>query len=127
MKKLTVLLIALTTICLCISCKSTKVIPEDATAAQIIQMGQNAYSSNHYEDSENYYKTAIERFGDEINVYVEAKYELGHIYVKTKKYDQAESCFNEILEIYDADGGRTLPGTYRKLAQLGLASIHENK
>ena len=127
MKKITYLFIALIFTGLVISCESTKVIPENATAAQIIQMGQNAYSSGHYTESEECYKTVIERFGDNPTTYIEAKYELGHIYAKTKQYEKAKDCFNEILELYSLDSTGKLPRTYKKLSQLGLSQIQENK
>lgn len=127
MKKITYIILALILTGFFISCKSTKVVPEDATAAQIIQMGQNAFSSNKYEEAENYYETAIERFGSDPKVYVEAKYEIGHIYVKTKDYEKASKCFNEIIDLYNLDNRGQLPGTYKKLAQLGLSKIPENK
>lgn len=127
MKKLTYIIFAILFAGIFISCESTKVVPEDATSAQIIQMGQNAYSANHYKDAEFYYATAIDRFGEEPRVYVEATYELGHIYVKTKQYDKASECFNEILKLYELDHSGQLPGTYKKLAQLGLSKIPYTK
>lgn len=123
MKKITYIIFALIFAGCLISCESTKVVPEDASAAQIIQMGQNAYSSGDYKSSEFYYNTAIDRFGSNPTVYVEAKYELGHIYVKTKNNDKAAAAFNEILDLYNLDTRGQLPGTYKKLAQIGLSKI----
>ena len=58
-----------------ISCKSTEVVPEDLTVAQLIQKGQDAYGISDYKSAEVYYLTAIERFGDDTNTYIEVKYE----------------------------------------------------
>ena len=119
----TIFMIALTAIFL--SCKTTKELSEDLTSAQIIQLGQDAFESSDYKEAERCYKTVIERFSSETATYVEAKYELGHIYIKTKKYDQAKAYFTEILEIYQADIYGSLPGSYKKLAQIGLSKIPE--
>lgn len=125
MKKLIYIFCALLLAGIITSCESTKVVPEEATAAQIIQMGQNAYTSAHYKDAEFFYNTAIDRFGSDPKTYIEAKYELGHIYVKTKNYEKAKACFNEILDLYSLDATGQLPGTYKKLAQIGLAKMEE--
>lgn len=110
-----------------ISCKTVKEIPQDLTIAQLIQKGQDAYGIANYEEAETYYLTAIERFGDNTNNYIEAKYELGHLYLKTKKYDKAHAAFTEILELYDYASTGMLPPEYKKLAQIGLSKIPENK
>lgn len=125
MKKIILALLAISLAALFISCESTKVVPEDYTSAQIIQLGQDAYVAGHYEESEYYYKTVIERYGTDPQIYVEAVYELGHIYVKTKQYDDAKACFNDILAVYEEDNFNTLPGTYKKLALIGLSKIPE--
>lgn len=125
MKKIITSLLALCAVFMIISCNSTKVVPEDYTAAQIIQLGQNAYDSLKYADAEFYYNTVLERFSTEPAVFVEAKYELGHIYMKTKRYDKAKACFTEILEYYDSGLYGMLPGAYKKLAILELERIPE--
>lgn len=110
-----------------ISCKSTEVVPEDLTIAQLIQKGQDAYGISDYKSAEVYYLTAIERFGDDTNTYIEVKYELGHLYLKTKDYDKAFAAFTEILELYDYASTGLLPPEYKKLAQIGLSKIPEDK
>lgn len=104
------------------SCKTIKEIPDEKTAAQIIQMGQNAAQMNSFTDAEFCYKTALERFPDDISVFVQAKYELGHIYTKQKKYEKATDAFNAILELNDADP-RAVPPKYIKLCNMGLERI----
>ena len=56
-----------------ISCKTVKEIPQDLTIAHLIQKGQDAYGIANYEEAETYYLTAIERFGDNTNNYIEVK------------------------------------------------------
>lgn len=127
MKKLIFVLLIFTATFAFFSCKTTKEIPEDYTSTQIIQLGQEAYDKGDYSESEYYYKEVIERYGADTATYVEALYELGHIYLKTKKYENAKNCFDEILNVYDLDIQNQLPRTYKKLAQIGLSKIPEGK
>ena len=110
-----------------IGCTTTKEIPSDLTQAQLIQKGQNAFSAGDYKSAELYYKTVIQRFGNNTETYIEAKYELGHLYIKTKNYAKAQEAFDEIMEIYEYASYGDLPPAYKKLAQLGLDSIPADK
>ena len=109
-----------------ISCRTIKSIPEDKTSNQIIQLGQNCTTNKDYSSAEFCYNTVIERYGSDPSVYVEAKYELGHTYLKQKKYDKAYATFTEVLSIYDSFGS-ILPGAYKKLCNIGLSQIPEKK
>lgn len=107
-----------------LSCTTIKEIPEDKTSAQIIQMGQNAVSSGDYKSALLCYQTVIDRFGEDPAIYVEAKYELAHVYSKQKKYEPAYAIYTELLEMYD-EYGIALPASYKKLCQIGLSKIPE--
>ena len=107
-----------------VSCMTIKEIPEDKSAIQILQMGQNAANANSYSSAELCYNTVIERFGDDPYILVQAKYELGHIYAKQKKYDKAKIQFNEILMLYETNLGK-IPPKFKKLSEMGLAKIEE--
>lgn len=109
------------------SCASVKPVPEDLSAAQIIQMGQNAYESGDYANAANCYETVLDRYGTAADVFVEAKYELAHVYLKQKKYDKAYDIYTEILDMYDEAYAGDLPPAYKKLAKIGLSQIPENK
>ena len=126
MKKLMTFAALLAVGALFISCRTLKEIPEDKTSAQIIQMGQNYVGNNDYKNAEFCYETVIDRYGTDPAIYVEARYELGRIYLAQKKYDKAYTVFNEILDIYDRYG-TMLPGAYKKLCNISLSQIPENK
>lgn len=104
-----------------------KEIPEDLTAQELIQKGQLAFENGHYKESLLYYNTVVERYSDSPDVYLEAKYEIGHLYMKQKKYNAAETVFQEILDIYAVAQPGTLPGAYLKLSQIGMDKIAEKK
>lgn len=109
------------------ACETVKEIPTDLTAAQLIQKGQDAYGLGQYDTAELYYKAVIQRYGNNTETYIEAKYELGHLYLKTKDYNSAKEAFDEILELYSYSTGGDLPASYKKLAQIGLSKIPEDK
>lgn len=97
-------------------------IPADLDASQLIQLGQDKYDAGKYKASEMYFNAVLERYGMDIKRYVEAKYELGHLFIKTKKYENAYNNFNEILEIYE-NVPAGLPGAYKRLSQIELEKI----
>lgn len=105
-----------------VSCKTLKEIPEDKTSAQIIQMGQNYVGNGDYKSAEFCYSTVIERYGTNPSIYVEARYELGRVYLAEKKYDKAYSTFTEVLDIYDRYG-TMIPGAYKKLCNISINQI----
>ena len=122
MKKLITLAAVLALAALFTSCKTLKEIPEDKTSAQIIQMAQNYVSIADYKSAELCYNTVIDRYGSDPAIYVEAKYELGRVYLAQKKYDKAYATFNELLNIYDSYGAM-LPGAYKKLCNISINQI----
>ncbi len=107
-----------------VSCSSSpKEIPMELTAQELIQKGQDAFESGRYKESLAYYLAITERYTDSLPVYVEASYEIGHLYMKQKKYNLAEPIFQEILLIYERVTPGEIPSAYLKLAQLELKKI----
>ena len=106
------------------SCSSVPVeIPEDMTAQELIQKGQSEFENGHYKASLRYYNAVTERFADTPAVYAEATYEIGHLFMKQKKYDEAEKVLQDLVDLYAAAQPGTMPGAYQKLAQLELDKI----
>ena len=108
-----------------VSCASASAIPEDLSARQLIQRGQDSLEDGDYKRSLGYLNAAVERYGSDASVYVEAKYEMGHIYLKQKKYSYAKGIFDELVDLYSNVLPGQLPGAYYKLAQIGLSKIPE--
>lgn len=104
-------------------CNSTKNIPDDLSAPQLLQRGQSCLDNSDYKTAEKYFLKTIEQYGDDTNTYIEAKYELAHLYIKTKRYDKAYDNLSEILELYDYAIAGTLPAAYKKLAQIEMDKI----
>lgn len=104
-----------------------KDIPMELSPQELIQKGQAEFESGHYQASLAYYNAVTERYANEPAVYIEASYEIGHLYLRQKKYDKAEVVLQEILDIYANAQPGTLPGAYRKLAQVSMDKINETK
>lgn len=66
------------------SCSTVPEIPENASATQLIQYGQDAIDLGNYSLAETYYLTTIKRYGMDTTTYIEARYELGRLYLKKK-------------------------------------------
>ncbi len=103
-----------------------KEIPEELDARQLIQLGQDNYDLHRYKAAEIYFNEVLKRFGDDPKHFLEAKYELGHLYLKQKKYNAAYDNFTEIQEIYE-NIPVGLPGSYKILCGIELAKIPQDK
>ena len=103
-----------------------KEISEDLDARQLIQLGQDNYDLHRYKAAQKYFNTVLERYGDDPKHFIEAKYELGHLYLKIKNYRAAWDNFSEIQEIYE-NVPMGLPGSYKILCGIEMAKIPQDK
>ena len=101
------------------------VIPDDLTAAEIIQRAQEASDRNKYSVSLQYYETIIHRFPYDIDSVCAAEYEIAFIHYKQKKYDIARIEFNDLLERYNTPDEELLPPQFKILSLKILARIDE--
>lgn len=125
MKKTYTILIAIISFSF-ISCMSQNVeIPQEATALEIIQQAQNAFDNGKKKTAIKCYETLLQRYGNNPAIYVEGRYEIAHILIKQKKYDQAKVILLELKEIYDSSAPGMLPGAYRKMAMKDLEKVQE--
>lgn len=110
------------------SCKSSEVVIEDnMTAAQLIQRGQDAFQNGDDELALKYYQAVIDREEVTPANYVEARYEIGHLYLKRNNFKAAQPIFEEILELYRNTMPGVLPGAYKVLAEKGMEKIPETE
>lgn len=108
-----------------VSCNSVPEIPATASSTQLIQLGQDALEISNYTAAETYYNAVIQRYGMDTATYIEARYELGHLYMKQNKYPEAYASFNEILGIFENAEFGSIPAAYKKLALMGIDNIPE--
>ncbi len=108
-------------------CSPTQTVTSETSDREIVQLAQTAYDKGNEKLAISYYEQLIMYYGQDLSIYVEGKYEIGHIYLKQKKYTQAAECFMDVISIYDSLPVGTLPGTFKKLSQNDLAKIPANK
>jgi outer membrane protein assembly factor BamD (BamD/ComL family) len=125
MKKL---LAALFCLCCFLGCKSVPSpddIRADITPAELIQLAQTSYDDGNTPAAEVYYNVLAERYSDDLSVRVVAEYEIGHIKVKQKRWDEAASLLGGVISYYESADAYALPSEYKKLATLDMAKIPE--
>lgn len=127
MKKIKFIAVVLFAATIFFGCQSVpENIPQDLDARQLIQLGQDNYDLHHYAAAKKYFNTVLDRYGDDPKHYIEAKYELGHLFLKQKNYQTAYNNFTEILEIYE-NVPVGLPGSYKILCGIELKKIPQDK
>jgi len=93
-------------------------IPEDLEPIEYFQRAQKiASEDNNYQLAITYYRTFIERYPDDIQRIVEAKYEIAFLSYKQGNYDLARQQFEELLSYYENQGSSVLPRWPQVLAQ----------
>ncbi|AEF86104.1 putative lipoprotein [Treponema primitia ZAS-2] len=111
-----------------LSCGSRPIaISETATPAEMTQRAQEASDRNRYGLSLQYYQAILERFPRDINNVCAAEYEIAFIHYKQKKYDQARSEFESLLDRYNTPDAELLPSQFRTLANIVLAKMNERR
>ena len=113
-----------------VSCASKPaLIPENLTAAELVQRAQEASDRNRFAVSIQYYETILEKFPYDMEYICTAEYEIAFIQYKQKKYDLAKTGLNTLLERYNTQDKELLPPQYEVLAKkiLGIISETENR
>lgn len=110
-----------------LSCTSNKPISEDLTAKELIQRGQEAFEKGKNKLSLQYFNAVVDRYGSDPALYTEARYEIGHLYMRNKDYENAVLILEELTTLYVNSPVGTFPPAYDKLAKLELAKIPEEK
>ena len=69
-------------------CTTTQTVTSETSDREIVQLAQTAYDKGNEKLAISYYEQLIMYYGQDLSIYVEGKYEIGHIYLKQKKYTQ---------------------------------------
>ncbi len=99
-------------------------IPEDLEPIEYFQRAQNIVSENeNYTRAVAYYQAFIERYPEDIQRIVEAKYEIAFLSYKQGNYEQARQQFEELLSYYEDEGSQVLPRWPKVLTQKVLEKM----
>lgn len=106
-------------------CQSApKEIPDDLTHSQLIQRGQDALANGNKVAADAYFIACLDRYGEDLKCYTEARYELAHSYYVQHKYALAKKMFTEIIGIFDDPSAvYKVQPKYKKLAEIELNKI----
>jgi outer membrane protein assembly factor BamD (BamD/ComL family) len=98
-------------------------IPEDLSVAELIQEAQNCVDRGAVKAAQVYYGVILTRHADDPAAVIAAEYELAHLKVKQKKWEEALPMLATVIQEYDADVYYQLPRAYLKLALLDMQKI----
>jgi tetratricopeptide (TPR) repeat protein len=105
------------------SCATEPAISPEASPEELIQRAQEASDKNRYKTALRFYEALLERNLTNIDIVCTAEYEIAFIHYKQKKYDQARTEFNELLERYNSLDAELLPQQYKTLSLIVLDRI----
>ena len=127
MRKIPTLLVAASVALVLFSSCASKpvVIPDDITAAELIQRAQESSDKEDWENAILYYETARDRFGSDPSVLVACEYETAFIHYKQGKLQLAEQEFTALIEKYESAEGAALPPSYLILTRKVLPKVQE--
>ena len=109
------------------ACATTLDISEDLSPAELIQRAQEASDRNSYNTALQYYQALKDRNTNNIDLIINAEYEIAFIHYKQKKYPQAREELNALLEYYNTPDEELLPQQFKVLSQIVLKSIDEKE
>jgi outer membrane protein assembly factor BamD (BamD/ComL family) len=123
MKTLFIFLVSSLFFVSCISKPPT--IPLDANAEKLIQLAQEEYDKNRYDNAMEYYRAVIDMYPSRIDSICAAEYEIAFIHYKQKKYGEAKKELDQLLIRYEHPEAETYPIQYKILAGIVIKSIEE--
>jgi outer membrane protein assembly factor BamD (BamD/ComL family) len=118
---------ALAAVFLFSACASSANISEDLSPAELIQRAQEASDKNRYNTALQYYQALHDRNRSNIDLVITAEYETAFIHYKQKKYHQAKTELNAVLEYYNTPDEELLPLHFKRLSQIVLERIDEKE
>ncbi len=128
MKRTRILIVTLAAVLVLFGCQAVpKDIPPELSADELINLAQASYDKGNVRAAQTYYETIIIRYGDQMDKLVEAEYEIAHLKVKQKKWQQAIPDLQRVLSYYETDTTGSLPPAFKKLAELDMAKVPERE
>lgn len=116
------------------ACKTNEVQTEGLMPRQLLQLAQTELDEDRYERALEYYNAIITQYPDSLEMLIEAKYEIGHIYFKQRKYEKCKDYFTKLLkEIEDIEarekeqGAQLIPRWPKVLVLQHLEKIKNRK
>ena len=103
-------------------------ISEDLEPIEYFQRAQKiASEDDNYKLAKRYYQTFIQRYPDDIQRIVEAKYEIAFLSYKQGNDELARQQFDELLSYYEDEGAQVLPRWPQVLATKVLEKMESEE
>ncbi|MDR1747936.1 MAG: hypothetical protein LBR47_02635 [Spirochaetaceae bacterium] len=100
-----------------------KEIPEDLSASELTVLAQEQTDKGNNRGAEVYYQTIIDRYEYDASARIAAEFEIAHIKVKQRRWDEASQRLQALIAQYGTDTSMSLPPEYLKLAEIDLAKV----
>jgi outer membrane protein assembly factor BamD (BamD/ComL family) len=110
----------------CASVPKEEDIPEELSVEELTLEAQNSFDKGNIRAAQVYYQTILRRFSSEPAVVMAAEYELSHIKIKQKKWNEALVMIDALLAQYEDDTFHQLHPSYRKLLEQDRKKIPKN-
>jgi len=107
----------------CMSVPDPADVPVELSIAELNQQGQKAFDASNYKAAEVYYQLIIDRYGTDLSALTGAEFEIAHLRVKQKSWDDAKVRLETIIARYAETGGAGLPPEYLVLARNDLKRV----
>ncbi len=98
-------------------------VPPNLTPTELKQRAQEHFDKGSKKKAIAYYEILITRYGSDVSIRTAAEFEIAHLLIKQKKWDQAERMLKEIIARYETAGGAGITPKYYILAKNDYALI----
>lgn len=105
----------------CATLPTDENISSNLTPIELNQKAQEEIDSGRLRHALEYYKIIIKRYGSDSSVKTAAEYEIAHVYIKQKKWIEADTMLKAIIDRYEMAGGAGLAPKYLVLAKKDYA------
>ncbi len=96
------------------------------TPIEIKQLAQEEMDKGSKRNALAYYEILLNRYGSDMSVRSAAEFEIAHIYIKQKKWEDANALLKKIITRYESAGGAGLVPKYYVLAKKDYAKTQEH-
>lgn len=109
----------------CKSVPDPQMLPPEMTIIELSQKGQESLDTNNYKAAKVYYQVIIDRYGTDMGALTAAEFEIAHILLKQKKWEDSKNMLETIISRYEVTGGASLPPEYLVLAKNDLERLNK--
>lgn len=111
----------------CVNIPKSEEVPFELGPQELIVLAQREADNNNYRGAKAYYQIMIDRYGTDANILNIGEFEIAHILIKQKKYDEALFLLEQVLARFEGVGSALLKPEYKKLAEIDIKKIKDKR